>query len=62
MHRHPRERPAPGAGPVNPPFHTLTPMQYALLEAEIERRPYCFLGAYLRCLQAHRRDSVPHCM
>jgi hypothetical protein len=37
-------------------------MQYALLEAEIERRPYCFLGAYLRCLQARRRDSVPHCM
>jgi len=48
-------------------MHRLTPMQYALLEAELERRPYCFLGAYLRCLQARRpgtrrRDYVPHCM
>jgi hypothetical protein len=56
----PRRAPrSPFAGPVNPPFHTLTPMQYALFEAYIEQRPYCFLGSYLRCLQALKKESTP---
>jgi hypothetical protein len=49
----------PLAGPVNPPLHALSPMQYALFEAYIEQRPYCFLGAYLHYLQALKKESPP---
>jgi hypothetical protein len=59
MSRHPRAPPSPFGGPVNPPFHTLTPMESALFEADIERRPYCFLGSYLRCLSALKKESRP---
>jgi hypothetical protein len=60
MPRHPHDdRPSRDGGPVYKPFHLLTPMEYALLDVHLEQRPYCFLGSYLRCLQALKKESKP---
>lgn len=39
----------------NPP---LRGMDRYLFEADIEQRPYCFLGDYFRALEAHKRAEA----
>lgn len=43
------------AGRVNPA--RMSPMEWAMFEAEIERRPYTFLGAYFRAMAPRRRPQ-----
>jgi hypothetical protein len=60
MRRHPfDDRPSRDGGRTNKPFHLLTPMEYALFEAEIEQRPYTPLGAYFLYLKALKKEPKP---